>query len=108
MGITAVERKELMSRPIEANYASYVAYTRALEEYCDSLAQPEQQFNFEKTLHWHALNYRTATTQNAEKMFEALERFVAQPQSCNFCSSCGKRLNSVTDIHTCTPPQENI
>ena len=42
MGITAVKGKELMNRPIEADYASYVAYTRALEEYCDSLAQPKQ------------------------------------------------------------------
>ena len=30
-------------RPIEADYASQVAYTRALEAYCDSLAQPEQE-----------------------------------------------------------------
>jgi hypothetical protein len=43
MGITAIKRKKLMSRPIEADYTSYVAYTRALEEYCDSLAQPKQE-----------------------------------------------------------------
>ena len=30
----------------------------------------------ENTLHWHALNYRTAPTQNAQAMFEALEKFV--------------------------------
>jgi len=30
------------------------------------------------TLHWHALNYRTASVQNAHAMFEALENFVAQ------------------------------
>ena len=28
------------TRPVEADYASQVAYTRALEAYCDSLAQP--------------------------------------------------------------------
>ena len=29
-------------RPIESDYISQVAYTRALEKYCDALAQPEQ------------------------------------------------------------------
>ena len=32
-----------MDRSIESNYNSHVAYTRALEAYCDSLAQPEQE-----------------------------------------------------------------
>ena len=32
-----------MKRPIESDYTSQVAYTRALEAYCDSLAQPAQQ-----------------------------------------------------------------
>ena len=31
-----------MKRPIESDYTSHVAYARALEEYCDALAQPEQ------------------------------------------------------------------
>jgi hypothetical protein len=30
------------TRPVEADYTSQVAYTRALEMYCDSLAQPAQ------------------------------------------------------------------
>jgi hypothetical protein len=34
-----------MKRPNEADYTSQVAYTRALEEYCDTLAQPEQEPN---------------------------------------------------------------
>ncbi len=29
-----------MKRPIESDYTSQVAYTRALEEYCDMLEQP--------------------------------------------------------------------
>ncbi len=29
-----------MKRPNESDYTSQVAYTRALEEYCDTLAQP--------------------------------------------------------------------
>jgi|GEM_PF-7071429 len=33
----------IMKRPIESDYTSLVAYTRALEEYCDALAQPEQE-----------------------------------------------------------------
>jgi hypothetical protein len=32
-----------MKRPSESDYTSHVAYTRALEEYCDTLAQPVQE-----------------------------------------------------------------
>jgi hypothetical protein len=32
-----------MKRPIESDYTSLVAYTRAFEEYCDALAQPAQE-----------------------------------------------------------------
>jgi hypothetical protein len=32
-----------MKRPIESDYTSHVAYTRALEEYCDMLEQPAQE-----------------------------------------------------------------
>jgi hypothetical protein len=32
-----------MKRPIESDYASHVSYTRALEEYCDSLEKPAQE-----------------------------------------------------------------
>ena len=32
-----------MKRPVESEYTSQVAYTRALEAYCNSLAQPEQE-----------------------------------------------------------------
>ena len=32
-----------MKRPLEQDYTSLVAYTRALEEYCDALAQPAQR-----------------------------------------------------------------
>lgn len=32
-----------LDRPIEADYTSHAAYTRALEQYCDTLAQPEQE-----------------------------------------------------------------
>ena len=32
-----------MKRPIESDYTSLVAYTRALEEYCDALARVGQE-----------------------------------------------------------------
>jgi len=32
-----------MNRPIESDYTSQVAYTRALEEYCNALEQPAQE-----------------------------------------------------------------
>ena len=32
-----------MKRPTESDYTSQVAYTRALEEYCDMLEQPAQE-----------------------------------------------------------------
>ena len=32
-----------MKRPIESDYTSHIAYTRALEKYCDTVAQPEQE-----------------------------------------------------------------
>jgi hypothetical protein len=32
-----------MKRPVESEYTSHVAYTRALEEYCDSLPQLAQE-----------------------------------------------------------------
>ena len=40
-----------MKRPIESDYTSQVAYTRALEAYCDTLAQPEQS-QIEETLRY--------------------------------------------------------
>jgi hypothetical protein len=32
-----------MKRPFEPDYISHVAYTRALEEYCDTLVHPQEQ-----------------------------------------------------------------
>ena len=32
-----------MKRPLESDYTSHVAYTRALEGYCDALEQPERK-----------------------------------------------------------------
>ena len=49
----------------------------ALTKKADNAKELGLDYEPENTLHWHALNYRTAPTQNAQKMFEALEQFVA-------------------------------
>jgi len=43
VGGMALAQPEQEPRPLEQDYTSLVAYTRALEEYCDALAQPEQE-----------------------------------------------------------------
>jgi hypothetical protein len=45
-----------MKRPIESDYTSHVAYTRALEEYCDALVQqkslpPNNSFERDEAAH---------------------------------------------------------
>jgi len=35
---------EVLKRPIELDYTSYVAYTRALEQYCNSLESQEPDY----------------------------------------------------------------
>jgi hypothetical protein len=73
-----------MNRPLEQDYTSLTAYTRALEEYCDALAQPEQE-----PVAWE--QFYTPAPQRTEQ---------------NFCPRCGKRTKDLTHIHTCTPPKE--
>jgi len=53
---------------------------QALDRKAENARELGLDYEPENTLHWHALNYRTAPTQNAQAMFEALERFVAQPE----------------------------
>jgi hypothetical protein len=48
----------------------------ALDKKADNARDLGLNYDPENTLHWHALNYRTAPTQNAQEMFEALEKFV--------------------------------
>ena len=58
VGIGKPEQEESIKRPVESDYTSHVAYTRALEGYCDALEQPEQErvpvtdntYNYAKTL----------------------------------------------------------
>ena len=48
----------------------------ALDKKAENARELGLDYEPENTLHWHALNYRTAPTQNADKMFKALEKFV--------------------------------
>lgn len=48
----------------------------ALDKKAENARELGLDYEPENTLHWHALNYRTALTQNAQAMFEALEKFV--------------------------------
>ena len=57
-----------MKRPIEADYTSHVAYTRALEQYCDTLAQPNE-FNPD----WDAMAVMVEEQQRMAKRIEDLE-----------------------------------
>lgn len=43
----------------------------------------KQEEDIENTFHWHALNYRTASTENAQAMFEALENYVRETINAN-------------------------
>jgi hypothetical protein len=60
-----------MKRPSESDYTSHVAYTRALEEYCDWLVQPAQEpcgWQFYQDGKWHngmETNNHRANTERA-------------------------------------------
>jgi hypothetical protein len=75
-----------ISRPKESDYTSQVSYTRALEAYCDTLAQPAQ----EPFGHWHWEQPMTKPLQGW---------FVKGP-------SDGK-LNGVTGVALYTTPQQH-
>lgn len=49
---------------------------QALDKKAENARELGLDYNPEDSLHWHALNYRTASTQNAQAMFETLENFV--------------------------------
>ena len=81
---------------------------QALHNENERLGLYKDAYGVEDTLHWHALNYRTAATQNAQAMFEALEKFVenaikealAQPEQepVEWGVDWGKDGNSVSII----------
>jgi hypothetical protein len=69
-----------MKRPLESDYTSQAAYTRALEMYCED----------DDAL---SIAYQSGYYDGKKAALAGLEQ--------NFCPRCGKRT---TDIHTCTPP----
>jgi hypothetical protein len=112
-----------MKRPNESDYTSQVAYARALEEYCDTLAQPAQEpvawmtqaRNFVNLMEFTEAEAKLygwtpvyiappaavmgiPTTGDyamgyAEGFNDACKRPAQEPN--NFCPRCGKRLEGV-------------
>lgn len=68
---------EVLKRPIESDYTSHVAYTRALEQYCDSLesqepvAQPASEEDM-KIYRAIADNYRKELTHPPQRTWVGL------------------------------------
>ena len=81
-----------MKRPLESDYTSQVAYTRALEMYCED----DDTQVYGDTL---AIAYQSGYYDGKKAALAGREW--------NFCERCGKRTADLTVIHTCTPPQEN-
>jgi len=82
-----------MKRPLESDYTSQAAYTRALEMYCED----DDTKTYKEDGNALLIAYQSGYF-DAKKKYQ-LER--------NFCERCGKRLGAADHIHTCTPPQEN-
>ena len=100
-----------MKRPIESDYTSHVAYARALEEYCDMLAQPAP---VQEPVAWITqAGVLTKTDTKAQgELYGWTPLYTTPPaqpaqEPNNFCPRCGKRLEGVLgqpQMHTCTPP----
>jgi len=73
-----------MKRPLESDYTSQAAYTRALEMYCEDYGDALP------------IAYQSGYYDGKKAALASLEQ--------NFCPLCGKRT---WNIHTCTPPKEN-
>lgn len=92
-----------MKRPIEADYTSHVAYTRALEAYCDWLMKSEQ----EPMAKYIGEGSEGSLVQLYEDVKKGTD-FYTTPQkqeARNFCPRCGKRTPDLAAVHTCTPPR---
>ena len=74
-----------MKRPIESDYTSHVAYTRALEEYCDQ--QKYQLFGYVDMASYALLNsVRTIEQVSAVQVFIHTQPFM--PEKDNPLSEC--------------------
>jgi hypothetical protein len=76
-----------MKRPLESDYTSQAAYTRALEMYCE--------------------DYGDALPIAYQSGYYDGKKAALAGREWNFCERCGKRTADLTTIHTCTPPQDN-
>lgn len=76
-----------MKRPLESDYTSQAAYTRALEMYCE--------------------DYGDALPIAYQSGYYDGKKAALAGREWNFCERCGKRTADLTTIHTCTPPQES-
>jgi hypothetical protein len=62
----------------------------ALDKKAENARELGLDYEPENTLHWHALNYRSASIQNAQAMFEALEKFVAKQEQRSVSEQLGE------------------
>jgi hypothetical protein len=82
-----------MKRPNEADYTSQVAYTRALEEYCDMLEQPAQEYErgYAHAMNWKVQNHLEHLPPKAPvpcKHEVVYEDYLTAPFA--FCKHCNK------------------
>jgi len=102
-----------MRRPTESDYKVHVAYTRALEMYCDTLEQPAQKLRKPHRIEEDddTQSYITANpdalTIAYQSGYHDGKKAALAGREWNFCERCGKRTRDMTTIHTCTPPQGN-
>lgn len=95
-----------MKRPIEANYFSYVAYTRALEDYCDSLEQPpvneQEPATNDGWLQTGGLLYRLTDERRPQNRDEIS---VAMADGSRSIESRTRRAGELLDLIRSSPPQ---
>jgi hypothetical protein len=75
-----------MKRPVESDYTSHVAYTRALEEYCDWLVQPAPVQEL-----YNELLFAVARVHPNETRHQTALRYIQQAESGG--------ANQCTDAH---------
>jgi hypothetical protein len=83
-----------MKRPLESDYTSQAAYTRALEMYCED----DDTQTYKDDGNALLIAYQSGYYDGKKAALAGREW--------NFCERCGKRTADLTTIHTCTPPQE--
>ena len=50
--------------------------------------------------------YEAALRKEYQRGYDEGKKAALAGRERNFCERCGKRTAALTDIHTCTPPQE--